>query len=161
MDYQKSRKDEFKKYDLEPREMVYATLISCGWNRNDAYMASFGESITVSKEWVIKQVAKLDKKNGVVQFIQDRKDAVKKDRDEEKELMKGLSKEETLKELLMAKRNYEAGSKEWLDINKQIIEVTQMKKDEVKDEESLIHFFLPLSCNLCPLYLKSQKKDGE
>ena len=62
-----------------------------------------------------------------------------------------VSKEQTLRELAIAKRKTTPGSKEWLEINKQIIEVTQMKKDEVKDEENTIHYYLPKKvCANCP-----------
>lgn len=40
-----------------------------------------------------------------------------------------------------------------------LADLQQMKKDEVKEEEKLIHFYLPLSCDRCSLYLDAKKNN--
>jgi hypothetical protein len=39
-----------------------------------------------------------------------------------------------------------------------IADLQQMKKDEIADEENKVHFYLPLTCHQCQLYLKNKKK---
>lgn len=43
-------------------------------------------------------------------------------------------------------------------ILKQIADLQQMKKDENKDEAELIHFYLPLKCHACELYIQNKRK---
>lgn len=162
MDFQPNRKKEFKKYGLDVKEMVYATLVSCGWNHNDAYMASHNESISVSKEWIEKQVSRLDDNSGVLTYIADRKKSEKAQSNEDKELLKNATKDETLKELVRVKKTLTEGSDEWLKVMKMIADIKNMKKDEDKTEETTVHFYLPLKCQFCELYISKQKtkKDG-
>lgn len=42
-----------------------------------------------------------------------------------------------------------------------IADITQIKKDEIKEEDTTVHFYLPLSCNNCSLYLAAKKKAGK
>lgn len=149
-----------KKYGLTIQQMVYGTLVRAGWNKADAYMSAFGESVTVSKEWVAEQVSSLDADEKVNNFINEEINEKKAAKKEEKDLLLSLSKEETLKELARARNACTVGSKEWLDINKQIIEVNQLKKEEIKTEDTTIHYFLPLQCSSCPLYI-ARKKEGD
>lgn len=147
MKYSKSLETELKSYGFDVKEYAYGTLVSCGWNKYDAYMVCWGESITVSKEWVQQSVAKLEENRKLAHYISTRKQEAKSEREEEANLIQSLSKEETLKALARARAMCEVGTKEWLDINKQIIDVTQMKKDEIKDEDNTVHFYLPISDN--------------
>lgn len=159
MDYSKQRKAELKKYGLTIQQMVYGTLVRAGWNKADAYMSAFGESVTVSKEWVAEQVSSLDKDDNVNSFINEEINGKKAAKKEEKDLLQSLTKEETLLELARARNACTVGSKEWLDINKQIIEVNQLKKEELKTEDTTIHYFLPLQCSSCPLYMSNKEGD--
>ena len=43
-------------------------------------------------------------------------------------------------------------------ILKQIADLQRMKQDENKDEADLIHFYLPLKCHYCELYMNNQTK---
>jgi hypothetical protein len=72
-----------------------------------------------------------------------------------------LSKEAQLKELLVAKQKHPVGSKEWLDIKKMIADISRVKQDDLQEEEDVVHFYVPIQCHNCSLYLaqKSKKKD--
>ena len=50
------------------------------------------------------------------------------------------------------------GSKEWLDTNKMIADITRMKQEEVKTEDNTVHYFIPLTCHKCSLYINNKKK---
>lgn len=70
------------------------------------------------------------------------------------------TKEETLKDLIIAKSKMKRGSKEWLDTTKLIADLQQMKKDIVEEEDTTVHYYLPLTCNRCSLYLANKKKNN-
>ena len=47
------------------------------------------------------------------------------------------------------------------DILKQITDLQQMKKDETKGEEdNTIHYYLPLSCHNCNLYIENKRRSS-
>ena len=65
-----------------------------------------------------------------------------------------------LKDLLIAKSKMRFGSKEWLDATKLIADLQQMKKEIVEDEDTTIHYYLPLNCRNCELYIKANSKNN-
>lgn len=73
-----------------------------------------------------------------------------------------LSKENQLRKLIAARKKYDGkeGCKEWIDLTKMIADITQIKKDEIK-EDTTTHFYLPISCNNCSLYLAAKKNAGK
>ena len=44
------------------------------------------------------------------------------------------------------------------DLLKTVADVTRMKQDENKDEAKLIHFYVPLTCKRCNLYVSEMEK---
>ena len=55
-----------------------------------------------------------------------------------------MSKETMLYKLQTAKSLKSKDSKEWIDINEMIIDVTRMKQDDVQTENNTIHHYLPV-----------------
>ena len=47
------------------------------------------------------------------------------------------------------------------DVLKSIADITRMKNDENKDEAKLIHFYVPLTCKRCNLYVAEMEKRKE
>lgn len=78
----------------------------------------------------------------------------------DEEVLSKATKEETLKDLLIAKSKMRFGSKEWLDATKLIADLQQMKKEIVEDEDTTIHYYLPLNCRNCELYIKANSKNN-
>lgn len=72
-----------------------------------------------------------------------------------------LSKESQLKGYLSIMNNSAKGSKEWFEASKRIDEIMQLKKEELEEEEQSIHYYLPLSCKQCALYMNAQKRKAE
>ena len=82
-----------------------------------------------------------------------------------------MSKETMLYKLQTAKSLKPKDSKEWIDINEMIIDVTRMKQDDVQTENNTIHHYLPVHyptgcqdclysrCNFCKY--KKAYKEGE
>ena len=163
MDYNATTKADMKNYGLSVKELAMIDLIALGWDMKDAYFAMFNEGMTWDKGYLYKKISSITDSNGAMKRMEYRKKGIKLERQLSDENIEDIdldevSKENTLKELIKAKKQFKAGTKEWLDIQKQIIEVTQMKKDEVKEEETTVHYYLPLWCEECALYLKSKRK---
>jgi hypothetical protein len=81
-----------------------------------------------------------------------------KQSDAEIDMNAELSKEAQLKELLTAKQLHPVGSKEWLDIKKMIADISRVKQDDIQDEEDVVHFYVPLQCHNCSLYMAQKAK---
>lgn len=66
------------------------------------------------------------------------------------------SKDDIINELnLLATKTTDA--KQRADILLKIADLQQMKREENKDEETTIHYYLPLTCSNCALYEKANK----
>lgn len=164
MDYTKSFKTECRRAAIDVKEKIMADLMLMGWRDTNAYVAAYGYNINYTDEYNRQQIEQIVSSPQFTKYMERtrrkaRRQAENVEEEEEEDFdINSVSKEETLKDLYMAKKKATRGSKEWLDINKQIIEVTQMKKDEVKDEDNTVHYYLPLSCYHCSLYLQNKKK---
>lgn len=167
---------ECKKLKLKtPMHKVFCDLVLAGWEKEDAYAFSGLWNPTYSVLMNIQDMNHLLKEDqGVVSYIDMKvkeQEALKKKakkaaaeeekaRNEEKEIdmVTELSKEAQLKELLTAKSLHPVGSKEWLDIKKMIADISRVKQDDIQDEDDLVHFYVPIQCHNCSLYLKAKGK---
>ena len=171
IDFSRKAKADANKYKLSVREKAFADLMAMGWKDFDAFLASGLYNPVYNKDTNMRDMNNL--------LMQDEAfDAYlsamgKKARKTKKSTGNGkieeeaednginmaveLSKENQLRELLIAKAKQPIGSKEWLDIKKMIADITQAKKDEIQTEDTTIHYYLPLTCNVCELYQKHKK----
>ena len=69
-----------------------------------------------------------------------------------------LTKEEVLQEALQSALSLPVNDKTRVEILMKYADLAQMKREEIKEEDSTIHYYLPLTCNNCSLYLASKKK---
>lgn len=166
MDYSRKLINKTRKLGLTVMEMAFCDLVGAGWDTNDAYMAAFHKGATMDEAYLTKCVLSLLQKQQIIAQIdvakgekKDRKTKKAKERNEENGFSTDIiSKEKMLQELFEAKEGMDVGSKEWLDTQKMIADITRMKQDEVKTEDTTIHYFLPLKCPECPLFIKHNKK---
>lgn len=152
---------------------VFCDLILAGWDKEDAYGFSGLWNPTYSTLMNIQDMNRLltDDK-GVVDYIDSKvkeKENLKKKakkaaiEEENKELSDidmttELSKETQLKELLIAKGKHPVGSKEWLDIKKLIADLSKVKQDDIQDDDDIVHFYVPIQCHQCSLYMAQKAK---
>ena len=159
-----------------PLHKAFCDLIVAGWDKDDAYAFSGLWNNTYSALMNQQDAARLLTDNkAVIEYIDTRikeieaaKKKAKKQKEEEvvappievteADMAAELSKESQLKELLTAKALHPVGSKEWLDIKKMIAEITRVKQDEMKDEDELVHFYVPIQCHQCKLYEDAKAK---
>lgn len=168
-----------KKHKLSnPQVKAFCDLIVAGWSREDAYIFSGLWNNTYSTIMNHQDMQKLLTENqNVAAYIDERlkeNEAAKRKaaREEAKlqvevtetDIADELSKETQLRELIKAKKMHPEGSKEWLDIKKMIADITRVKQDEIKEEDDLVHFYVPIQCHQCKLYEdvknKLKKKSG-
>lgn len=143
-----------RQYKLRPQDLAFADLVAVGWEPEDAWAAAVREGVTWTKTARNKAIAELVNSENVQERImnvqavlrKNQVEAVKNATNKEKKsiVSEAMSKENMLYDLQTALTNMSIGSKEWLDTKKMIIDVTRMKQDEVKDDETTIHHFLPV-----------------
>lgn len=167
---------ECKRSRISFKEKAFADLIAMGWKDKDAYLISGLYNPVYSSKVNEKEMNKLLMEEerfmtyltSISRKIQRMQKAVEKEADfpvdkvSDEDIASELSKGNQLRKLIAARKKYDGkeGCKEWIDLTKMIADITQIKKDEIKEEDTTVHFYLPLSCNNCSLYLAAKKKAG-
>lgn len=155
MEFQLSKKTESirKGLKLTAEQLVFADLIAVGWDSCDAYIMAFRKGATWVKKALKDEVEKLMASESIKNRVSEiqsvlserQKEAIKQTskKDRNSVVDTAMSKEQMLYDLQTAKATMTVGSKEWLDTNKLIVDVTRMKQDEVAQDDSTKHFYLP------------------
>lgn len=150
-----------------------ADLIVSGWREPDAYVLCFGMNPAFSDTWHQKKIKEITQKAGYIQYFNDKsaaqasvKSAAKADGGSEadndtlNDIPDGfMSKEDVLKELLRTIASLPAKDPKRADVLMKYADLTQMKKDEVKEGNELTVFYLPQNCKQCELYIKHSRKN--
>ena len=146
-------------YNLTPEQVFFSMLLSCGATPLEAYQIIFRSRITNRNkldEQIKKMIAETPGINELKNYLAKRAGAtisgeetpdVEQYRDKES-VIKGL--EETIPTLR---------GKERADVLMKIADLQQMKKEENTIEEKRVHYYLPLSCNRCNLFLEAREKE--
>ena len=144
-----------KSYKLSAEALAFADLCAVGWEPSDAYIVAFRKGSTWVKKALKEEVEKLSQMQGVKDRMAEtkrvlserQKEAVKSmtQKDMNSVVSNATSKEKMLYDLQLAKNDMTPGTKEWIDINKLIVDVTRMKQDEVKTEDTLVKYHLPVN----------------
>ena len=168
---------ECRKLGISAKEKAFADLLALGWKDKDAYLISGLYNPVYNLEMNKKNMNALLSQDkdfmDYLTFINKRVNRRQKESEKEEELLvesvsdediaSELSKENQLRKLIAARKKYDGkeGCKEWIDLTKMIADITQIKKDEIKEEDTTTHFYLPISRNNCSLYLAAKKKAGK
>lgn len=160
-------------YKLNPDELAISDLVSCGWPSDVAFRLIYRVGASWLPEAVKKEAKAVSSTEGfrkrsrenrarVVEAdrvkAEEAKSPVNVESEDDKSMLESVSKENMLLDLVKARTKMVVGSKDWLDVNKMIADITRMKQDEVKTEDTTIHFYLPLKCHQCALYIQNKKK---
>lgn len=149
-----------KDYGLAKAEyLCYAAMRAAGIGVNDAWNMAFQNTgQTWDKSRLKAEQQKLEGLDGVQQFIADIKKVNEGGEDNDlsaDDLAKATSKERILSDLLKARAFTKPSSKEWIDITAKIADYARIKQDEIKEEDTTIHYFIPVnyptSCKDCLL----------
>ena len=145
----------------DARYLCYAAMRAAGIGINDAWNLTFQNAGTTwDKSRLKAEQQKLENLDGVQQFIAE----LKKERENKSQideisaddLAKATSKEAILSDLLKARKLVKQNSKEWLDMTAKIADYARIKQDEIKEEDTTIHYYLPVNypktCKECLIW---------
>lgn len=138
----------------DPRYYIYASLRGSGMPMRDCWAISFqGEGFNWTKDVLEREMNKLESLESVQKRIAEvqGKKAKNENSDEltQEELIKATSKEEILRNLVIAQRKQKFGSPEWQKTTAMIADYSKIKQDEIDTENNVIHYFIPLSMPRC------------
>lgn len=146
----------------DPRYYIYASLRGSGMSMRDSWAIAFqgygfnwpkGEleremNILESQESVQNRIAEVQGKNE------------NSDELTQEELIKATSKEEILRNLVIAQRKQKFGSPEWQKTTAMIADYSKIKQDEIDTENNTVLFYLPVAyprtCSDCLLFKNGQ-----
>ena len=134
----------------DARYLCYAAMRAAGIGINDAWNLTFQNAgLTWDKNRLKAEQQKLENLEGVQLFISElKKERENKSQIEEisaDDLAKATSKEAILSDLLKARKFVKQNSKEWLDMTAKIADYARIKQDEIKEEDTTIHYYLPVN----------------
>ena len=145
----------------DARYLCYAAMRAAGIGINDAWNLTFQNAGTTwDKNRLKAEQQKLENLDGVQLFVSE----LKKERENKSQideisaddLAKATSKEAILSDLLKARKLVKQNSKEWLDMTAKIADYARIKQDEIKEEDTTIHYYLPVNypktCKDCLLW---------
>lgn len=145
----------------DARYLCYAAMRAAGIGINDAWNLTFQNAgLTWDKNRLKAEQQKLENLEGVQLFVSE----LKKERENKSQvdeisaddLAKATSKEKILSDLLKARNLTKPSSKEWIDITSKIADYARIKQDEIKEEDTTIHYYLPVNypktCKECLIW---------
>ena len=145
----------------DPRYYIYASLRGSGMSIRDCWSIAFqGEGLNWDKSFLEGVMNKLEAQESVQKRIAEVQGKKAKNEDAEElspeELAKATSKEQILKDLVLAQRKAKYGSPEWLKIVASIADYNKIKQDEIDTESTTCHFYLPVDypsdCQSCLIF---------
>ena len=138
----------------DPRYYIYASLRGSGMSVRDSWAVAFqGEGFNWPKDTLEREMNKLESLESVqtrIAEVQGKK-AKNENSDEltQEELIKATSKEEILRNLVIAQRKQKFGSPEWQKTTAMIADYSKIKQDEIDTENNVVHYYIPLSMPRC------------
>lgn len=145
----------------DPRYYIYASLRGSGMPTRDCWAIAFqGEGLNWEKSFLENEMNTLEAQESVQKRIAEVQGKKAKNENAEElspeELAKATSKEQILKDLVLAQRKAKHGSPEWLKIVASIADYNKIKQDEIDTESTTCHFYLPVDypsdCQSCLIF---------
>ena len=171
LDYSRKFKTECSKAKLDPQVRAMAELMVQGWTPQDAFIAVGFYKPALSDEYNKSQIEKYITDSDFNVYMEARRKAIKRgilktsvsqEEDEEQINIPLLDKESVLKEMIKSAMSLPVNDVNRINILQKYSELQQMKKDEVKEEETLIHYYLPLTLQqLQPLHGSQSEEEIE
>lgn len=138
----------------DPRYYIYASLRGSGMPIRDSWAIAFqGYGFNWPKGELEREMNILESQESVQNRIAEvqGKKAKNENADEltQEELIKATSKEEILRNLVIAQRKQKFGSPEWQKTTAMIADYSKIKQDEIDTENNVVHYYIPLSMPRC------------
>lgn len=141
-----------KQFNCEARDVYLAMLISQGLSKAESYIAIFQPLATNINALVNKHLRENPQINSLITFLSNEPVGASKEdltREDARELVeKYKDKDFIIAELIKTQTSLQG--KEKAEILNKIADLQQMKKEETKNEEERVHYYLPLPvCDKC------------
>ena len=138
----------------DPRYYIYASLRGSGMPMRDCWAISFqGEGFNWPKDTLEREMNILESQESVQKRIAEVQGKKSKNENADElspeELAKATSKEEILRNLVIAQRKQKFGSPEWQKTTAMIADYSKIKQDEIDTESNVVHYYIPLSMPRC------------
>lgn len=149
----------------DPRYYIYASLRGSGMPMRDCWAIAFqGEGFNWEKSFLENEMNLLEAQESVQKRIAEVQGKKVKDENSDEltqeELIKATSKEEILRNLVIAQRKQKFGSPEWQKTTAMIADYSKIKQDEIDTENNVVHYYIPLSmprcCDDCIIFKNGQ-----
>ena len=164
MVYSKRVTDLQQIYQLTPDDVFFCMLVASGASRGEAYATIFRPRST-KIETAQRGAAQLAKDkpgiNKLIRSFEDNRAAFLPDNDSPKSKKKKKSTETEEEEKagnVVQNRDKDAVLSGRADVLMKIADLQQMKKDENTEEEETVHYYLPLQCYRCSLFIADRAK---
>ena len=163
MVYSKRVTDLQQIYQLTPDDVFFCMLVASGASRGEAYATIFRPQLAKDKPGI----------NKLIRSFEDNRAAFLPDNDSPKSKKKKKSTETEEEEKagnVVQYRDKDAvlsgleqtlpylRGKDRADVLMKIADLQQMKKDENTEEEETVHYYLPLQCYRCSLFIADRAK---
>lgn len=166
MVYSKRVTDLQQIYQLTPDDVFFCMLVASGASRGEAYATIFRPRST-KIETAQRGAAQLAKDkpgiNKLIRSFEDNRaaflpdnDSPKKEEEKAGNVVQYRDKDAVLSGLEQT-LPYLRG-KDRADVLMKIADLQQMKKDENTEEEETVHYYLPLQCYRCSLFIADRAK---
>lgn len=160
-DFSTTLKRALRKAGITAQQKAFADLLILGWDEMDAYLASTLYNPAYSLAANVQDMTNLRATQPFTAYYNDRVAQLNKDADEamqnaqemiENDKKIDLRSKEAIIDQLGSTLTSLRG-KDRADVLMKIADLQQMKKEEVKEEEKLTHFYLPIGCpKTCHLF---------
>ena len=134
----------------DPRYYIYASLRGSGMSVRDSWSIAFqGEGLNWEKSFLEGEMNKLESQESVQKRIAEVQGKKSKNENSEEltqeELIEATSKEEILRNLVIAQRKQKFGSPEWQKTTAMIADYSKIKQEEIDTENNTVLFYLPVA----------------
>lgn len=150
-------KQLMRSYELELEDVLFAQLVADGYSQQEAAQAIYhpmGMSLTTFSRKL------MERKSGIKLLIDNIKDDMERANKRVDEIIASTNpkskkkkavfdKDRIIEELYIQYSRAKEG-KEKADIMTKIADIMQVKKEEAKEEEKRLVYYLPLRCEICP-----------
>ena len=163
MDFSKLVKSEASSYGLTIQQKAMADLMAMGWKQQDAFLLSHDLNPAYSDGWHKRQIADIMEKEQWKDYYS-RVETIRKKSERMTQIESAsfqenaFTKDEVANELIRTIRSLPVSDPKRADVLMKYADLTQMKKADDNSDDKTVHFYLPLSCKQCELYLEHKKK---
>lgn len=158
-------------FQIAPEYVYEAMLLACGCSQEEAGAVVYGsDDCPTLGSLRMRESRRIRESSGIAdcaEFFRNSKIRVSQETiqnitDDRKRKRKRSDENYTNKDFMLnelwALSKLESDPTKRAAILKQIADLQQMKRDENVAEEKLVHFFLPLNCKRCSLYVAEKKR---